>query len=236
MKKKFIIILFMSLLVYNRAAYAVFDIAACIESVLEYKTEIEHKIQEIQKKLKDMETRVRQGFDLTNSCFKNPLECNPKDMTRFLNYMNEDIKGRTKAFSAWGFGMNHVMDGINAEKPNQEGFIKGIETGYTYNRGQGQDLAKLNENRKDVNTVVSNEIALLFAKGATTHNEIQQEKDSDLYTSEFPEGMDTIMQAQARVALMTAARLARVLEFRSNMISSAATAQMTLQNQENLGD
>ena len=203
--------------------------------MLEYKTEIEHKIEEIQKKLKDIETRARQGFDLANNCFKRPLECNPESLTKFLNYMNEDIKRRQKVHSAWGFHMPKASGMDNPEEETQEGLLKEIEVTYTYNRGQGDDIAKVAENRKDINSVVTDEVSLLFSKGATTHNDLQKEKDKDLYFSKFPEGnMDEILNAQDRIALMTAARLARILELRSSMISSASTSEMTLQNQENL--
>jgi len=233
MRKIIILILFMSFFTYSHTAHAIFDVPACIESVLEYKAEIEHKILEIEKKLKDIETRARQGFEVTKNCFRNPLKCNPVELTRFLNKANEDLKGRQKVHSAWGFSIGGSMG--DADNAGQEDLLNAVAVDYVYNRGQGNDLVNVSSNRKDINEVVYKEIALLFAKGASTHNDLQNESDKDLYFSKFENNnIDEILNAQGRITLVTAARLARVLEFRSSMISSAATAEMSLQNQENL--
>lgn len=237
MKRKKFVILLMSLLLCSHTAYAVFDIFACIESLLELKTEIEHKVEEIQKKIKDEITRARQGFDLASNCFTNPLQCNPDDLTTFLNYINEDrrlVKGAQRVHSAWGFTLGKQSSPLHV--PHEE-LLDDIQVKYTYNRGQGKDIEKLSENREEINNIVGKELALMFAKGATTHNDIQNEDDSKLYTFDLNnDNMDEILNAQNRVVLMTAVRLARILEFRSNIISSAATSEMTLQNQENIGE
>ena len=220
-------------MVYSRAAYAVFDIVACIESILEYKAEIEHKIQEVQKKIEDIENRARQGFALGTNCFRNPLECNPDSLNNFFEFVNEDpLTGELKVYEHWGFGLG--LQDSPLGKPQEE-LLKDIEVRYTYNRGQGEDLKKLRESRDEINGVVSDELALMFAKGAALHNELQNETDKDLYYTSFPNGnLDEILNAQNNVAIMSATRLAHILELKSNMISTAATAASTLQNQENL--
>ena len=243
MKKNIVVIAMISLLVYSRAAYAVFDIMALIESILEYKAEIEHKVEEVQKKIQDIENRFRQGFDLSSNCFSNPLSCNPQEFTNYLDNINIDpITGATKVFSEWGWGLGEQSNPLpslvdSGMMTKQDELMQNMLTTYTYNRGQGNDLVNLSDKRKEINQVVSDELALLFAKGATLHNELQNESDADLYFSSFPNGnMDEIRNAQDNIAILTATRFARILELRSNMISTASTAETTLQNQENLGD
>lgn len=69
-EKKLCIALFLSLFVYTREAYAIFDIMAKVQSALELYKDVENKVQQYTKKLRDIEKRARQGFDLASSCYK----------------------------------------------------------------------------------------------------------------------------------------------------------------------
>ena len=92
MKKKLCIALFLSLFVYTREAYAIFDIMAKVQSALELYKDVENKVQQYTKKLRDIEKRARQGFDLASSCYKNPKQCDPKALEAFAKDSESYVK------------------------------------------------------------------------------------------------------------------------------------------------
>ena len=100
MKKKLCIALFLSLFVYTREAYAIFDIMAKVQSALELYKDVENKVQQYTKKLRDIEKRARQGFDLASSCYKNPKQCDPKALEAFAKDSESYVKSM-KATKAW---------------------------------------------------------------------------------------------------------------------------------------
>ena len=91
MKKKLCIGLFLSLFVYTREAYAIFDIMAKVQSALELYKDVENKVQQYTKKLRDIEKRARQGFDLASSCYKNPKQCDPKALEAFAKVLDVEV-------------------------------------------------------------------------------------------------------------------------------------------------
>ena len=230
MKKGIMTTLLISLLMDSQSAYAVFEFIAEVESFLQSVNEIENKVNEVQKKIRDVEMRVRQGYELATSCFRDPGQCVTSQLNGFLtgDWLGEVKKHKDMIFTMKNSIMNTKKDVVNIK---QKALLEDIEKKYTYDRGKGKDLEKLSKNRKAVNKIIVQEISLLFTKGASLHNAIQKEDDQQ-YNCDFSNNnMDELLHAQDEITVMTAARLAHILEMRSNIISAPATAEMTVQNQ-----
>lgn len=229
MKKKLCIALFLSVFTFTPKAYAVLDIMATVQSGLELYKDVENKVQEIQKKIADIEKRARQGFAAGANCFSNPLSCD----ANALSALGLDAPGyitKIKEFRVMPGAEALQSDDIN--KKAAEGLMDTVKTSYIYKRGQGDDLNKLRENRRGNNAVITDEVALLFAKGATTRHSVMEE-DGSLYQTKFnKDNVDEILAAQNKVGIATVSRLARILELRAYMVGAEATAEMTRQNIE----
>ena len=231
--------MFCILFASSRPAYAIFDVAAAVETSMEIKTEVENKVQEIQKYVEDMEKSLKQGFAMATSCFKNPTSCNPNDLMASLGGLGLETtsKKNVAPYKEIVFAMpNSAMaDPGGLEKP-QEDLLEDITKNYVYTEGQGDDINKTRENRMAISGVVANETALLFAKGITTRHSIRTEVDEDLYPSDLeaegddPGNVDKVLNAEGMVILLSSSRIARILELRASMISSEATSELTQQS------
>ena len=230
MRKKLCIALVLSLFMYTREAYAIFDIMAKIESVLEQAEDYKNKIQEYAKKAREIEKRARQGFELAKSCYKNPKSCDTKaletwgkDAKQFYVETMDEIRVMP--------GDEELSDGDLNEKLDVS-LIKTIQDTYIYHRGRGKDLENLNENRRQLNAILSDDTALLFAKAVATRQSILME-DGSLYQQNFKNNnIDEILSAQNVVDIATQQRLNRILELRAYMVSGAAAAEMSTQTIE----
>lgn len=230
MRKKLCIALVLSLFMYTREAYAILDIMAKVQSVLEQAEDYKNKIQEYAKKLRELEKRARQGFELAKSCYKNPKSCDTKaletwgkDAKQFYVETMDEIRVMP--------GAEELSDGDLNEKLDVS-LIKTIQNTYIYHRGQGKDLENLNENRRQLNAILSDDTALLFAKAVATRQSILME-DGSLYQQNFKNNnIDEILSAQNVVDIATQQRLNRILELRAYMISGAAAAEMSTQTIE----
>ncbi len=229
MKKKVWVILFLSMFVYTREAYAIFDIMATVQSILERYKDVENKVQEYQKKLRDVEKRARQGFDLASNCYKNPTKCDAKAIEAFSKDSESYVKS-LKEIKVMP-GAEELKEG-DLKKKSDSSLAQTVENAYIYKRGQGQDIEKTAENRRYLNAIVADDTALLFAKGVSARQSILVE-DGSLYQSEFKnENMDEILNAQNIVAIATEQRLNRILEMRAYMTSAGSTAELTQQTRE----
>lgn len=229
MKKKVWVILFLSMFVYTREAYAIFDIMATVQSILERYKDVENKVQEYQKKLRDVEKRARQGFDLASNCYKNPTKCDAKAIEAFSKDSESYVKS-LKEIKVMP-GAEELKEG-DLKKKSDGSLAQTVENAYIYKRGQGQDIEKTAENRRYLNAIVADDTALLFAKGVSARQSILVE-DGSLYQSEFKnENMDEILNAQNIVAIATEQRLNRILEMRAYMTSAGSTAELTQQTRE----
>lgn len=230
MRKKLCIALVLSLFMYTREAYAILDIMAKVQSVLEQAEDYKNKIQEYAKKLRELEKRARQGFELAKSCYKNPKSCDTKaletwgkDAKQFYVETMDEIRVMP--------GAEELSDGDLNEKLDVS-LIKTIQNTYIYHRGQGKDLENLNENRRQLNAILSDDTALLFAKAVATRQSILME-DGSLYQQNFKNNnIDEILSAQNVVDIATQQRLNRILELRAYMVSGAAAAEMSTQTIE----
>lgn len=219
-----------------RPAHAIFDVMAILESGLEYKQEFEHRVKEIQKFKDDQLKRLKQGFEMAKSCFKNPEKCASGEMLKYFDPEKNQttyVKKVNQIFTMPG----SKMGSGDIVKTSQESLDVDVEKTYIYKRGRGNDLKETKKNRDNINKTVANETALMFAKGATTRHSIQGEEDSTLYPDIGDKNnMDEILQAQARVTTLTNSRVARIVELRANMISSESAAELTQQSIANEED
>lgn len=236
MTKKIFIVFFLLVFTLARPAYAIFDVLAILETGLEYKQEFEHKVKEIQKFKDDQLKRLKQGFDMAKSCFKNPEKCASAEMVKYFDPKKNKttyIKKVNKIFTMPG----STMGSGSITKTSQEKIATDIEKTYIYKRGRGDDLKMTKKNRDNLNKVIANETALMFAKGATTRHSIDGEDDATLYPDIGDKNnMDEILQGQARVTTLTNSRVARILELRASMISSQSAAELTQQSVANEED
>lgn len=236
MTKKIFIVFFLMVFALARPAYAIFDVLAILETGLEYKQEFEHKIKEIQKFKDDQIKRLKQGFEMAKSCFKNPEQCASAEMVKYFDPKKNQttyVKKVNKIFAMPG----SAMGSGSIVKTSQEKMANDIENTYIYKRGRGNDLVETKKNRDNLNKVIANETALMFAKGATTKHSIQGEEDSSLYPDIGDKNnLDEILQAEARVTTLANSRLARILELRASMISSQSAAELTQQSVANEED
>lgn len=229
MRKKLCILLFFSLITYTREAYAIFDIMAKVESALELYKDVENKVQEVQKKLRDIEKRARQGFEMASNCYKNPTKCDPKALKSFAEDSESYVTSLTEIKVMPG--AEELKEG-DLKKKSDSSLAQTVKNTYIYQRGQGQDIDKTEENRRYINAIIADDTALLFAKGVSARQSILVE-DGSLYQAEFKnENMDEILNAQNVVAIATEQRLNRVLEMRAYMTSAGATAELTQQSRE----
>lgn len=227
MRKKLYIALVLSLFVYVREAYAVFDIMATLQSMLEWYKDVTNEVQEYQKMALDAQKRARQGFDLLSSCYKNPTKCNAKALAA----LGKDSSSYITIMTGIRVmpGATELQKG-DLQKKSDKNLSDTVRTSYIYQSGQEKDLEKSRENRKGIKLIVNDDTALLFAKGVASRQSILKE-NGDLYQMEFKQdNIDEILKAQNTVSLATQQRLNRILEMRAYMASATATAEMTRQS------
>lgn len=221
--------MFLSLLSCPKSSYAVIDPLAYIQTGMELYKEAENKVQEVQKMKQDLEKRAKQGFTAALNCFKNPMKCDPNAFKALGINAPGFVTNKIKEFRT--MPGSPLKEGDLSKKASQD-LMTGIRGSYIYQRGQGDDLEKLRQNRRDNNAVVTDELAIMFAKGMTTRNSIQTE-DGKLYQTEFKnDNIEEILKAQNVVGIVTDSRLARILELRAYMVGAEATAELTRQHRE----
>lgn len=222
--------LFLSIFIYSREAYAIFDIMAKVQSVLQLYKEVENKVQEATKKLRDIEKRARQGFALATSCFKNPTKCDAKALAAFALDSESWVKDSMTELRV--MAKASALKKGDLKKKADEGLAQSVVNGYIYKLGQGDDISNTEFNRSQLNAVIADDAALLFAKAVAVRQTILAE-DGSLYQSEFKnENIDELLKAQNVVTIATQYRLDRILELRSYMVGAPATAEITQQVQE----
>lgn len=238
MKKRLFLALFLSLFMYSRAAYAIFDIPAIVQAALEFKTEVENKIKEIEKLKDDIEKRVKQGFALASNCFKSLSSksisgCDIKGMKDFYDdakNLKEGVITRIKEFPVMPAADKLKEDMNNMKQQMADTYQNLVRKAYIFKKG-GKDLERLRENRNNLNAIITDEVSMLFAKAATTRHSIQTEesgdKENETYKTEFKQNnLDEILAAQNSVGILTNSRLARIVELRAFMNSAPATSEM----------
>lgn len=219
MKKGLLIILLLTFFLYGKEAYAIKDIMAEVESWLKEAEDIKNQAEAYLKYGTDTYTKGRQGFDSVSNCFSNPSKCGEAF---------EDATTAVEGIRAIGKKLEG-SDLIN-KKPKE--LADSIRRDGTYRKGQGEDIQRRNTMEKENNATVTDNIAILFAKGMVTHQSIRLE-DKDLYEAEFKNNnMDEILYAQSKIAMNSKRRIAHILELRSYMYSAEALKELTQYNRE----
>ena len=219
-----IIVLFMTPLLYPKKACAIFDPMATVETALELKDEVVTKVQEVQKFKNDLEKRYKQGYALATSCFKDPKNCGLKG----IESISKDGITSIKMFPM----MPGALDSLDKDitKIKSEDVSNVIHLTYTYVQGD-DSLKNTRENRANIGSVVANQAAILFAKGAMIKTRLQKEEDSEIYedSSKYDQ-VDSIKYLQSKLDIMNNTRLAHILELKAYMLNAQFTAEMTQQN------
>ena len=220
MRNKFFIIVFISMFCVASPAYAIIDIVATIQSILETVKEVETKVETITKKIKDGYRRAAEGFQAASSCFSNPKNCG----LNALGKLSQNLR-RPGAIKGIKFIKGANLDGDLIKKDASE-MDKNIIKAYAYTRGTGDDINKAGDKRDQIQGAVADELAVLFAKGMVVQQMIKNEKEEDLYQANISENQSEILSAQNNLALVSQARLSRILELRSYMQGANATLEL----------
>ena len=223
MKKVFIIVLFVSTIAIARPANAIIDIMATIQSGIELKTEIQTKIQTIQKKIMDAYKRAVQGFQAASNCLANPLKCDIKTLASLGKNAAGGIKSITGIRTVEG--AEELAKGNLKEKDAQD-LDETIIKNYTYIKGAGDDLIRTAEKRRQLNGVMADEAAILFSKGIVVRQSIRNEKAEEIYSNDIGDSQSSILAVHNNLVLKSQERLSRILELRAYMIGGEATAEL----------
>ena len=224
--KGYILTLLFALLLCGKNAYAIFDPGATIQSALELKDEILSQVQEVQKYKNDIEKRVKEGYAMATSCFKNPTKCDLKGIS--------SISGNYTTIKMFPI-MDKAAKYIGKEdltKTASKDVSDVVRKTYIYQEGK-KSLENVQKNREGINSVITNQIAILFAKGAMTKMRLQNENSADIYidpSSAENNNKDSIMSLQTNLDLIDNTRLARILEMNGYMQNASVTAGLTQQS------
>lgn len=226
-KSTLIIALITSLLLYQKEAYAIFDPMATIETALELKDEVVTKVQEVQKLKSDLEKSVKQGYALASSCFKNPVKCGLKGITG----LSKNGSKRIKMFPMMP-GAVEILD-KDLTKIKSEDVSDVVRSTYIYKQGK-KSLVNLRENRDNINSVIANSAAILFAKGEMIRTMLHNEKEDEIYEDPSANGqggtVDTIKYLQSKLEIINNTRLAHIIELKAHILDAQYTAELTQQS------
>ncbi len=224
MKKKIYIVTLLSLFAFTNNAYAVIDIPAILQSALKLKSDIENKLVEIQKLKQDAQKTVRQGFEIGKNCFSDPKSCY-KDAKSLKHDAESTIQGIRSVGSE--------LKSSDLMIKNPKDLADSIINDGTYKKGQGQDIIRKATNEAVNNAIVTDLLAILFAKGVVTRQSILQE-NPELYNRSFKDesNIEEILYAQNTLMLNSDRRIARILELRTFMFNAQAIKELTQYNRE----
>lgn len=219
MKSKIYIAIFIYMLAFATPAYAIVDIMATVQTVLEKVTEIKTKVEIIQKKITDVYKRAAEGFEAASSCFANPLQCGLRVVDRAANNMIEGI--RTVP------GTEELASGDIVVQASEE-LEQAVIEGYSYVRGAeaGKDLARDAEKSDQLQGVMADEMAILFAKGMATRQMIRNEDGSEVYKLDGADNQETVIASQNKLMLTSQERLNRILELKAYIQGAQSTSEM----------
>lgn len=225
MKKACIIItLCATLLLYGKESYATLDPMATVESALELKDELVTQLQEFQKMKQDLEKRLKQGYALATSCFKNPVKCG----LQTISSLAKDDGFKTIKFFPMMPGTDLIYKDLT--KMSSESVSEEIRASYIYHTGP-HSLENLRTNRDNINSVVADQSALLFAKGAMIKTRLLKEDSATIYEDPSKNNQaDSIKYLQAKLDINDQVRLARILEIKAYILHAQSTSELTQQS------
>lgn len=223
MKKRIYTLLLLSFFAFSNNAYAVIDFPAILQSGLKLKSDAENYIEQIQKMEQDVQKKLRQGFALGKNCFSNPLNCYKE-----ANKLKHDAETAINGIRSVSEDLQNKD--LMREDPSE--LATSIVLDGTYKKGQGQDIKERAKMEAINNAIVADLVAILFAKGIVTRQNILQE-DTELYNREFnQDNIEEILYAQNTLTLNSNKRVARILELRTFMFNAQAVKELTQYNRE----
>lgn len=223
MKKKIYIAALLSLFAFADNAYAVLDFPAILQSGLKLKADAENYITQIDKLRQDAQKTLRQGFELGKNCFSNPVKCY-KDANNLKHNAENALEGIRSVGSE--LKNNDLM------RKDPKKLADSIIKDGTYKKGQGEDIVRRAASEAVNNAIVTDLLAVLFAKGIVTRQNILIE-DKELYNRDFDkDSIEEILFAQNTLTLNSNKRVARILELRTFMFNAQAIKELTQYNRE----
>lgn len=215
MRRKLIIILTAFSFVSNASnAFAIMNIPAKVQTVIEKAKKEGEKVQEYIKKVDEAKNAVAQGVDFAKSCLDNPTKC---DVDALEKIKNNTIEGFNDITTKKG--------DIVAEDPEKLAEnVKDTE----YKSGSKDAIQAVHENHQKNNAVTTDDVAILYAKGAVNQQSIINENDNGIYPKQSTlDSINKIIIAQDNVEMLSVWRLSRILEMRAYMNSARGVAELT---------
>jgi hypothetical protein len=228
--KRIFTFIFAICFLYTQNAHAVFDIMAFIMSEMSGAQAVMEEVAAKKEELEKAKTTVKRGFSAASQCFGDLANCDWDE----IQEISEDDTIRSIVYMVQGKGGSFTMD-LTAVSSEQ--LMADLEDAI-YKRGGKKALEKLQNLKKKKQATVTTELSTLFAKGAVTHQLIFNENDGQYKlesSSATDEGnMEKILAGIDNVELTSAARVARILELRSYMVSVPAIESIS--RQQNRGE
>ena len=160
------------------------------------------QLQQINKLVQDTQKTLRQGFELGKNCFSNPIGCY-SDARSLKHEAEKTLNGIRSVGSE--LKDNDLM------KKDPKTMAKSIIDDGTYKKGQGTDIIRRAASEAINNAIVTDLLAVLFAKGMVTRQSIIVE-DKELYNRTFKnDNIEEILFAQNTLTLSSNRRVARIL-------------------------
>lgn len=232
MRKKIYIAIFIYMFTLASPAYAIVDIMATVQTILEKVTEVKTKVENIQKKVTDTIKKAAEGFEAASNCFANPMKCG---LSILDGVAGNPINGvRTIP------GTEALADEEIIEMASEE-LEKSVTESYSYVRGAeaGKDLKRDAVLSENLQGLMADEMAILFAKGMAVRQIIRNEDGEDIYKmDDVEENQSNIIAAQNRLILKSQERLSRILEIKAYIQGAQSTSEMSRYNftQEEMED
>jgi hypothetical protein len=223
--KKIFTFIFTICFLYTQNAHAVFDIMAFIISEMSRAQAVMEEVAAKKEEWEKAKTTATRGFGATKQCFGNPKNCN---LNEFVALSEDDtIKSVTYLVEGKNGSFTKDLTSVSAEK-----LMDDLDDAI-YQRGEKKSLEKLQNLKKKKQVTTATELSTLFAKGAVTHQLIFNESD-DQYRLESGSAADEgniekILTAMDNIELTSTARVARILELRSYMVSVPAIESISRQ-------
>lgn len=220
MRRKIYIAVFIYTFALSTPAYAIMDVMATVQSVLEKVTEVKTKVENVKKKITDVIKRTAEGFEAASNCFANPTACGLK----FVKGVAGNAINGVRTVP----GTERLAEGAIVEQASEE-LERDVIIGYSYVRGAeaGKDLIRDASMNAQLQSVMADEMAILFAKGMATHQIIRNEDGEDLYILEGEENQGNIIAAQNKLVLTSQERISRILELKAYLQGAQSTSEMS---------
>ena len=220
MKNRIAIIVFVLSLFVVRNSYAIIDGLAFLQTGMQKYTEYVKTIQDQIKAGLDAVRRVKRGFDMAKSCFSNPLKCNIPGMDTIIGDLLDDVSSKKKGIA--------TIPGskLGEENVDIEELPENLKK-YSYKVGADDSLKARDAHDKATNSVIANDVALLFAKAMVVHQKILNEDGPTKYPYDnLGDDISNILAAQNNVLLDSQRRLANILELKGYMITGLETSNL----------